>query len=466
MKNHVFDVIIVGSGVSGGNWAKLLTQDGKRVLLLEAGDFFQAHSFPRTERVANSKLYWSGGIEFNKSVSLGLLRPKVVGGGSIVNQALLDKFDDNAWDSFRDQAEIPFLNSNDMDHWYEKAMAGLCFQTIPEEERNGNGALFQKGFKSLGYDCAPLTRAQSNCKYREGNDCIECLAGCPLNSKQSSLITGIKPALKAGLKIYSRFNVKKIDHSSELIKVWGNRRGGSAECFTSKQLVLAAGSIGNSKLLINSGFHKKLPAIGKNFYTHPQFMVLGIFKDQVNAHKGPLQSYKSDDLRFREMGFKLENVFAPPVAISMLLPGFGKSTMSTMEKYTHMGCIEVAIRDTTPGNIRVSNKGKVIVNKDLGVEDQMRKKNGLQMIFDIMNDQGVEKIIPGDMGIGLHLMGGLSLGENPKTSVVNEKFQLHSDSRIYCADSSVFPNAPGINPSLSIMALTHKAAASFLEQVL
>jgi len=34
---------------------------------------------------------------------------------------------------------------------------------------------------------------------------------------------------------------------------------------------------------------------------------------------------------------------------------------------------------------------------------------------------------------------------------------LHEDKNIYCADSSIFPNAPGINPSLTIMALSKMA---------
>ena len=98
VKPHkIYDAIIIGSGVSGSLMASELVGAGMDVLLLEAGEFFSRTNFPRKEIDANSKLYWGGGIEFNKSADLAFLRPKVVGGGSIVNQALLDRFDDKKW---------------------------------------------------------------------------------------------------------------------------------------------------------------------------------------------------------------------------------------------------------------------------------------------------------------------------------------------------------------------------------
>ena len=57
-------------------------------------------------------------------------------------------------------------------------------------------------------------------------------------------------------------------------------------------------------------------------------------------------------------------------------------------------------------------------------------------------------------------MGGLCMGTDPKKSVVNSEFRLHGHDNIFVADSSIFPNAPGINPSFTIMALSKMAAAN------
>lgn len=444
--------------------ASELVGAGMDVLLLEAGEFFSRTNFPRKEIDANSKLYWGGGIEFNKSADLAFLRPKVVGGGSIVNQALLERFDDMALDSFKDKSGVSFFNKVLMRPWYESAEAGVVSQEIPAKYKNRNAEIFEAGFKENDYLCAPLTRAQKDCRYEKGNDCIECLAGCRADSKQSALITTLKSALNGGLDMVSLFEVLNIKESFDQVRVDGVYRKKERLSFKAKKLIMASGAIGNSKLLLNSGFKKSLPALGHNFYTHPQFMVLGLFKDQVNSHKGPFQALKSADPNFRRKGFKLENVFAPPVGISMLLPGFGSEHHQLMKKISHMACIEVAVRDTNPGSIRVDSRGKLIISKKLNEEDIKRKEAGLEAIDNIFSSQKASRIIQGALPIGLHLMGGLGIGVNPRESVVSPEFKLHGYKNIYAADSSIFPNAPGINPSLTIMALSKMAAAKVFER--
>lgn len=87
-----YDVVIIGAGISGSFMAHALTKAGKRCLLLEAGKSFEPGHYPSSKLDANSQLYWSGGVEFNTAADLGILRPKCVGGGSIVNQALAGSF--------------------------------------------------------------------------------------------------------------------------------------------------------------------------------------------------------------------------------------------------------------------------------------------------------------------------------------------------------------------------------------
>ena len=54
------------------------------------------------------------------------------------------------------------------------------------------------------------------------------------------------------------------------------------------------------------------------------------------------------------------------------------------------------------------------------------------------------------------------MGLDARTSVVNPDFQLHDHPNWFAADSSIFPRSPGINPSLSIMALSVRAARVML----
>ncbi|MEX0798980.1 MAG: GMC oxidoreductase, partial [Bacteriovoracaceae bacterium] len=228
---------------------------------------------------------------------------------------------------------------------------------------------------------------------------------------------------------------------------------------------LAAGSIGNTRILKRSGLGTNNKNIGKDFFTHPQFMSLGIYDEAVNAHKGPFQAMKSNDKNFRKQGFKLENVFGPPVALSMLLPGFGKEHMDLMKDITRMACVEVAIRDKTPGEILVNSKGKTKIKKELGPQDLKTRSKGIKAIHNIFQSTGAKQIVDGGFNIGLHLMGGLGMGTDPSRSVVSPEFDLHFNRRIFCADSSVFPNAPGINPSLTVMAMSLMAAEKVLKRI-
>ena len=455
----VDDFIIIGAGISGIIMAKQLSERGASITLLEAGKHFNRHTYPRKEIDANSQLYWGGGIELNQHATIGFLRPKVVGGGSIVNQALLDRFDQNALASWKSQSGIKFFDSEAMNPWYEQAESGVKIQEIPAQFRNTNADIFIDGFKNLGFKCAPLKRAQSHCQYEKGNDCIECLAGCRLDSKQSTAITALPCALKNGVSLISQFEVTHFEKSKDIYHVHGKNAHGEYKRLSAKKLILASGAIGNSKILLNSKYGNKNNQVGKRFYTHPQFMSLGLYEKEIAAHKGPFQAMKSDEPHFRINRFKLENVFAPPVGLSMLLPGLGSDHMKAMKKLRHYACVEVAIRDQLPGQIRITSKGKVQISKSVFGEDYTTYKKGEKVIHEIFKTTGAKSIINGELSIGLHLMGGLCIGTDSAKDVVTPDFNLHDDPNIFCADSSIFPNAPGINPSLTIMALSIQAAS-------
>jgi choline dehydrogenase-like flavoprotein len=465
VERNTYDAVIVGAGVSGSFMANALTQAGLRCVVLEAGKDFNRHTYPRKEVDGNSQLYWGGGIELDKAARIGFLRPKVVGGGSIVNQALMDRFDDSAFDSWRDVSGVEFLNRAHLDAYYDRAAAAITIQQVPEQYRNGNAAVFQRGFAANGYRCAPLQRAQADCRFEDGNCCIECLSGCRIDSKQSMAVTVLRRAREAGCTVIAEIEARRVTASDDGVSVTGLTADGTPAIYHGKYLVMASGAIGNSRLLLASGLGNRLPALGKNFFTHPQFMTLGVYDHPINAHHGPLQSYKSDDPNFRKSGFKLENVFAPPVAIAMLVPGFGRAHLRRMRQITHFACIEVAVRDTNPGLIRLGRHDAVSVEKNLNSEDERRRDRGLQAIRNIFLSTGAKEIIEGNVAIGLHLMGGCNLGTDPQRSVTAPDFRLHGFRNVYVADSSVFPNAPGINPSFTIMALSIKAGDQMLKDM-
>lgn len=97
------------------------------------------------------------------------------------------------------------------------------------------------------------------------------------------------------------------------------------------------------------------------------------------------------------------------------------------------------------------------------------KQNELNMRKDMMDQavqmlekSGARDIEPYDnpyaIGLGIHEMGTARMGSNPKTSVVNEFNQVHTCKNVYVTDGAFMSSAACVNPSLTYMAFTARAA--------
>jgi choline dehydrogenase-like flavoprotein len=89
---------------------------------------------------------------------------------------------------------------------------------------------------------------------------------------------------------------------------------------------------------------------------------------------------------------------------------------------------------------------------------------------DMMNDaaemleaSGVKNVRPYNdmskhMGIGIHEMGTARMGNDPKTSVLNKFNQVHACKNVFMTDGAFMTSASCVNPSLTYMAFTARAA--------
>jgi len=459
----MYDFVVVGSGSSGGTVAHNLHEAGAKIVLLEAGKFFRKDTFPKTEMDYSAQLFWGGGLEFDSQARTAFLRAKCVGGTTIVNQCLMDRFDDVAFDDWKQRSGVDFLSVAKMLPFYEKIEAKMKLHTFEKEETKRNAQLFTAACDKLGHKWKYLRRGMSDCKVEEGNDCIGCLGGCFRDSKQSSLVYSVQVAEQKGLEIRAEFEVEKIEHFADHVLIHGFQNKIKQEIKT-KKVVIAAGSFGTTQLMLKSGFKAKLPALGKGFCQHPQFMLFGVFDIPVDAHKANFQTVGSDDPNFRKQGFKLENVFAQPISVGMLFRTYGKQHQDIMKKYRYMSCIEVAVRDQPEGGeISIDKKGKLIVTKTLTEQDKRRRDTGLATIKNIFSAQGAKEVVDSPFYFGLHLMGGCSIGVDEQKSVVNPQFQVHGHKNIYIADTSIYPSAPGINPSLTAATLSQKMSEELIK---
>jgi choline dehydrogenase-like flavoprotein len=97
------------------------------------------------------------------------------------------------------------------------------------------------------------------------------------------------------------------------------------------------------------------------------------------------------------------------------------------------------------------------------------KDNEIRMRKDMMNDAieffeqaGIKNVqgYNGDYGpgMGIHEMGTARMGRDPKTSVLNGNNQVWDAPNVFVTDGACMTSASCVNPSLTYMALTARAA--------
>ena len=101
--------------------------------------------------------------------------------------------------------------------------------------------------------------------------------------------------------------------------------------------------------------------------------------------------------------------------------------------------------------------------------DAELRENEKKMRIDMMNDakemleaSGLKNVRSYDngsyLGMAIHEMGTARMGRDPKTSVLNAHNQVHAVKNVFMTDGAAMTSASCVNPSLTYMALTARAA--------
>jgi choline dehydrogenase-like flavoprotein len=68
-------------------------------------------------------------------------------------------------------------------------------------------------------------------------------------------------------------------------------------------------------------------------------------------------------------------------------------------------------------------------------------------------------------GLDIHEMGGVRMGKDPKTSLLNKWNQLHACKNVFVTDGACMTSVGNQNPSITFMALTARAANHAVEEL-
>ena len=93
----------------------------------------------------------------------------------------------------------------------------------------------------------------------------------------------------------------------------------------------------------------------------------------------------------------------------------------------------------------------------------------LEQAQEMLDKAGCKNITPRDSkqapGLDIHEMGGVRMGRDPKTSLLNKWNQFHSCKNVFVTDGACMTSVGNQNPSLTFMAMTARAANYAVEEI-
>ncbi|WP_020604260.1 GMC oxidoreductase [Spirosoma spitsbergense] len=104
----------------------------------------------------------------------------------------------------------------------------------------------------------------------------------------------------------------------------------------------------------------------------------------------------------------------------------------------------------------------VVFNAELKENEKKMRVDMLNDAKEMLESAGVKNVRAYDrgsyLGMAIHEMGTARMGHDPKTSVVNSNNQLHAVKNVFVTDGAFMTSASCVNPSLTYMAMTARAA--------
>jgi choline dehydrogenase-like flavoprotein len=486
------DACIVGSGAGGGVVAAELARAGMRVIVLEQGPGDQAPQFDQREVVGMQRLYLDRGTTSTRDLGVALLAGSCVGGGTTVNWQTSLRLPDAVRDEWSSVSGLRVF----ADQRFTRALDGVSERIgvgTSESIVNANNDALRRGAQSLGWACRTLPRNARDC---DPTECGACVFGCRHGGKQGTAITFLADAQRDGdVSIVPNCRVTRIVQSRN--RVTGVRavvRDADSAMGTEFNLevrarivVVAAGGLESPALLLRSGLGHS--SLGRNLYLHPSSAVAGIYREPIRPWAGPPQTIICDEHAQLDgnYGVRLEVAPAHPGLLALALPWTGaRAHRGWMQRAAHASTTAVITRDKEGGRVRVRREGRAAFEYRIGRRELAHLKRGIVAAVRAHLAAGAEEVItlhsrphvfraksasPAAIDefadrilasavdrnwstlFSAHQMGSCRMGNDPRTSVCDERGAVRGVDGLFVADASVFPASSGVNPMVTVMAV-------------
>jgi choline dehydrogenase-like flavoprotein len=499
-----YDVIIVGTGAGGGTLARSLAPTGKRILMLERGDWLPREPqnwlaqdvFADNRYVSPDTWYDDSGKPFQPQIHY------FVGGATKLYGAALYRlraedfgelqhFDgiSPAWPIGYDELEPYYLLAERLyyvhgargeDPTEPPSSADYPFPAVSHEPRIQQLAddLAAAGYHPFHAPCG-IMLDESNRPYSACVRCMNCDGfPCLVHAKSDAEVLGVRPALRhpsVTLLRNATAVTLRTDEAGTTVTDVVVEREGKEERFHADIVVLACGAANTAKLLLLSansrhqnGLANGSDQVGRNYMFHNSQAVLALSREE-----NPTIYQKT--LGLNDFYFAGEHSDYPLGNIQMV--GKSQPEMFHGEKPK-----ETAL---APG-WTLERIAKHAIDFWLSTEDLPRAENRvtvdrtgrLTLRYNATNEKPKEELYATlksllgklDMNEGhlikrfaymkneipvagvAHQAGTCRMGDDPDNSVVDRDCRAHEVDNLYIVDTSVFPSIGAVNPALTAMA--------------
>lgn len=515
MADTHFDYIVIGSGFGGSVSAMRLAEKGYKVLVIEKGKRWKADDFPKSNWNLKKYLWlpffrWFGFLRLSFFKEVFILSGVGVGGGSLVyaNTHMMppDTFFKNPiWSGLKDWKSVlaPFYSKALFmlgSEKYEKENAeDLVLKDIAREmgRESTYGRVDYVGvylgdskkevdpyFKGLG----PLRKGCT--------ECAGCMVGCRYNAKNTLDKNYLWFAENLfGANVLAETETTKIEvlpdqsyrvHTQSSTGFWKKKK----TTFTTKGVVVSGGVLGTLDLLLKQKhIFKTLPLLsdklGDNLLTNSEMLSGVVAADRKLNHGLAISSVFNPDEHTHIELCKFPDKSGAMIRLAAMAAGNGHPVVRTLKMIGN--CIIHPwdfLRSLFQTNT-ARNSVIFLIMQSLPNAMQMKLTRGLfghSLAFKNTSGNKVPSFIPigqealykyaakvkgvpqnafSEIMFGLastaHILGGCPMGKSAKEGVVNERFEVHGYQNFYILDGSIVPCNLGVNPSLTITALSEYA---------
>jgi len=558
LKNSHFDVIVIGSGMSGGWAAKEFTEKGYKTLVLERGrevrhlkdypttnmmpwEFEHRGEVPAGIRDANpvvSRCYAfredamhffvkDTDHPYVQEKPFDWIRGYQVGGKSLVWARQTQRWSDFDFEGpARDGFAVDWpIRYKDLAPWYSyvEKFVGISgnkdgLPNLPDGEflppldltcvENYFRDVVAKRFKDrhvIYGRCAHLTEPTALHLQQGRAQCQKrnlCQRGCPFGGYYNSNATTIPWAERTGNLTLRPFSVvHSILYDEKKRRASGVRviDANTKETFeyTAPIIFVNAGALNTNLILLNSisarfphGLGNDNGLLGKyvafhNYRGHISAEYDG-FRESTTDGRRPTGAYiprfrnvihqdkDADFLRGYAAGFSAFRSFDRPTeGFGLALKkNLGSGTPGPWRVGSHM-MGETIPKETNTVSLDGSRKDawgipQLKINISYDDNDEKMLKDFFTQMTEMYTAAGFTNIRTGDSGqapgLDIHEMGGVRMGKDAKTSLLNQWNQLHTCENVFVTDGACMTSTSTQNPSLTYMAITARAVDHAIKQ--